>query len=61
MELTNGKLQTRSDPECGLATKPPEESMCFERPCFKWYTSPWSEVSTRPLAPLRPPGARLKV
>ncbi|XP_014399707.1 PREDICTED: ADAMTS-like protein 2 [Myotis brandtii] len=45
MELTNGKLQIRSDPECGLATKPPEESMCFERPCFKWYTSPWSECT----------------
>ncbi|XP_059514417.1 ADAMTS-like protein 2 [Myotis daubentonii] len=45
MELTNGKLQMRSDPECGLATKPPEESMCFERPCFKWYTSPWSECT----------------
>ncbi|XP_060055334.1 ADAMTS-like protein 2 isoform X2 [Erinaceus europaeus] len=45
MELTNGKLQTRSDPECGLASKPPEESTCFERPCFKWYTSPWSECT----------------
>ncbi|XP_008150707.2 ADAMTS-like protein 2 [Eptesicus fuscus] len=45
MELANGKPQTRSGPECGLATKPPEESMCFERPCFKWYTSPWSECT----------------
>lgn len=45
MELANGKPQTRSGPECGLAKKPPEESTCFERPCFKWYTSPWSEVS----------------
>lgn len=48
MELANGKPQTRSGPECGLAKKPPEESACFERPCFKWYTSPWSEVSARP-------------
>ncbi|XP_029775381.1 ADAMTS-like protein 2 isoform X2 [Suricata suricatta] len=45
MELTNGRPQTRSGPECGLARKPPEESTCFERPCFKWYTSPWSECT----------------
>lgn len=51
MELANGKPQTRNGAECGLAKKPPEESTCFERPCFKWYTSPWSEVSTQ-----RPPG-----
>lgn len=57
MELANGKPQTRSGPECGLAKKPPEESTCFERPCFKWYTSPWSEVSSQP-APLRLPEAR---
>lgn len=59
MELANGKPQTRSDPECGLAKKPPEESTCFERPCFKWYTSPWSEVS--PTGPLQPPEARSEV
>ncbi|XP_036983721.2 ADAMTS-like protein 2 [Artibeus jamaicensis] len=45
MELAHGKPQTRSGPECGLAKKPPEESTCFERPCFKWYTSPWSECT----------------
>lgn len=45
VELADGKLQTRSGPECGLAKKPPEESTCFERPCFKWYTSPWSECT----------------
>ncbi|XP_008068992.1 ADAMTS-like protein 2 [Carlito syrichta] len=45
MELANGKPQTRGGPECGLAKKPPEESTCFERPCFKWYTSPWSECT----------------
>lgn len=45
MELANGKPQIRSGPECGLARKPPEESTCFERPCFKWYTSPWSECT----------------
>lgn len=45
MELANGKPQMRSGSECGLARKPPEESTCFERPCFKWYTSPWSECT----------------
>ncbi|XP_033614893.1 ADAMTS-like protein 2 [Fukomys damarensis] len=45
MELANGKPQTRSGPECGLAQKPPVESTCFERPCFRWYTSPWSECT----------------
>ncbi|XP_055126445.1 ADAMTS-like protein 2 isoform X3 [Symphalangus syndactylus] len=45
MELANGKPQTRSGSECGLAKKPAEESTCFERPCFKWYTSPWSECT----------------
>ncbi|XP_060156189.1 ADAMTS-like protein 2 isoform X3 [Globicephala melas] len=45
MELASGKPQTRNGPECGLAEKPPEESTCFERPCFKWYTSPWSECT----------------
>lgn len=51
MELANGKPQMRSGPECGLSRKPPEESTCFERPCFKWYTSPWSEVSTQQAPP----------
>uniref|UniRef100_H0VBN1 ADAMTS like 2 n=1 Tax=Cavia porcellus TaxID=10141 RepID=H0VBN1_CAVPO len=45
MELADGKPQTRSGPECGLARKPPVESTCFERPCFRWYTSPWSECT----------------
>ncbi|XP_062062845.1 ADAMTS-like protein 2 [Lepus europaeus] len=45
MELAGGKPQARSGPECGLARKPPEESACFQRPCFHWYTSPWSECT----------------
>uniref|UniRef100_A0A5F9C8C3 PLAC domain-containing protein n=1 Tax=Oryctolagus cuniculus TaxID=9986 RepID=A0A5F9C8C3_RABIT len=32
-------------PECGLTKKLPEESTCFERPCFKWYSSPWLECT----------------
>ncbi|XP_028919957.1 ADAMTS-like protein 2 isoform X1 [Ornithorhynchus anatinus] len=45
LELINGKLKTRSPPDCDLAKKPSEESTCFERPCFKWYTTPWSECT----------------
>lgn len=51
MQLANGKPQARSGSECGLAQKPAEESTCFERPCFKWYTSPWSEVSMGHISP----------
>lgn len=28
----------------GSLSKPEGETTCFERPCFKWYTTPWSEV-----------------
>lgn len=46
LEIVNGKIKTRSAADCDVAKKPVEESTCFERPCFKWYTTPWSEVST---------------
>lgn len=45
LEIVNGKIKTRSAADCDVAKKPVEESTCFERPCFKWYTTPWSEVS----------------
>ncbi|XP_053551933.1 ADAMTS-like protein 2 [Bombina bombina] len=45
MEVANGKVKTRSPSDCDIAKKPAEESTCFERPCFKWYTTPWSECS----------------
>ncbi|XP_072488970.1 ADAMTS-like protein 2 isoform X2 [Notamacropus eugenii] len=45
LELTNGKLKTRSASDCDSTKKPVEESTCFERPCFKWYTTPWSECT----------------
>ncbi|XP_075434930.1 ADAMTS-like protein 2 isoform X2 [Ascaphus truei] len=45
LEVANGKVKTRSSSDCDLAKKPAEESTCFERPCFKWYTTPWSECS----------------
>lgn len=47
LEIVNGKIKTRSPSDCDVAKKPVEESTCFERPCFKWYTTPWSEVSWR--------------
>ncbi|XP_048835152.1 ADAMTS-like protein 2 [Brienomyrus brachyistius] len=43
--ITGGKFQTYSDDECEADKRPPDESTCFERPCFKWYTTPWSECT----------------
>ncbi|XP_073455774.1 ADAMTS-like protein 2 [Aquarana catesbeiana] len=45
LEVANGKVKTRNPSDCDAAKKPAEESTCFERPCFKWYTTPWSECS----------------
>ncbi|XP_056361458.1 ADAMTS-like protein 2 isoform X5 [Oenanthe melanoleuca] len=45
LEIVNGKIKTRSPSDCDAAKKPVEESTCFERPCFKWYTTPWSECT----------------
>ncbi|CAH2316803.1 ADAMTS 2 isoform X1 [Pelobates cultripes] len=45
MEVANGKVKTRTTSDCDASKKPSEESTCFERPCFKWYTTPWSECS----------------
>ncbi|NXE68043.1 ATL2 protein, partial [Calcarius ornatus] len=45
LEIVNGKIKTRSPSDCDVAKKPVEESTCFERPCFKWYTTPWSECT----------------
>lgn len=44
LEIVNGKIKTHSPTDCDVAKKPVEETTCFERPCFKWYTTPWSEV-----------------
>uniref|UniRef100_A0A3P8TU92 ADAMTS like 2 n=1 Tax=Amphiprion percula TaxID=161767 RepID=A0A3P8TU92_AMPPE len=43
--ITGGKFQTFDDEACGGGEKPEEENTCFERPCFKWYTTPWSECT----------------
>ncbi|KAM5146731.1 ADAMTS-like protein 2 [Mantella aurantiaca] len=45
LEVANGKVKSRNPTDCDSAKKPAEESTCFERPCFKWYTTPWSECS----------------
>ncbi|XP_063791870.1 ADAMTS-like protein 2 [Pseudophryne corroboree] len=45
LEVANGKVKTRSPSDCDPAKKPDDETTCFERPCFKWYTTPWSECS----------------
>lgn len=42
--ITGGKFQTFDEVACGASEKPEDENTCFERPCFKWYTTPWSEV-----------------
>ncbi|XP_075041914.1 ADAMTS-like protein 2 [Mixophyes fleayi] len=45
LEVANGKVKTRSPSDCDPTKKPAEDTTCFERPCFKWYTTPWSECS----------------
>ncbi|XP_068167393.1 ADAMTS-like protein 2 isoform X2 [Antennarius striatus] len=43
--ISGGKFQIYDDESCGGDEKPDEESTCFERPCFKWYSTPWSECT----------------
>ncbi|XP_024909195.1 ADAMTS-like protein 2 [Cynoglossus semilaevis] len=43
--ISAGKFQTFDDDACGGSEKPEEDDTCFERPCFKWYTTPWSECT----------------
>uniref|UniRef100_A0A8C5E1B7 PLAC domain-containing protein n=1 Tax=Gouania willdenowi TaxID=441366 RepID=A0A8C5E1B7_GOUWI len=43
--ISRGKFQIFDDEECGGLERPEEENTCFERPCFKWYTTPWSECT----------------
>lgn len=47
--ISAGKFQVFDEEACGGGSSKPEgETTCFERPCFKWYTTPWSEVSSAP-------------
>nr|XP_023687637.1 ADAMTS-like protein 2 isoform X2 [Paramormyrops kingsleyae] len=43
--ITGGVFQVHEDSECAAGERPEDESTCFERPCFKWYTTPWSECT----------------
>uniref|UniRef100_A0A3P9Q2G7 ADAMTS like 2 n=1 Tax=Poecilia reticulata TaxID=8081 RepID=A0A3P9Q2G7_POERE len=43
--VSGGKFQMFDEEACGGGEKPEDEATCFERPCFKWYTTPWSECT----------------
>uniref|UniRef100_A0A667WKF0 ADAMTS like 2 n=1 Tax=Myripristis murdjan TaxID=586833 RepID=A0A667WKF0_9TELE len=43
--IASGKFQIFDDEACGGTERPEDENTCFERPCFKWYTTPWSECT----------------
>ncbi|CAN9512639.1 unnamed protein product [Ophioblennius macclurei] len=43
--INGGKFQIFDEEVCRDGKKPEEENTCFERPCFKWYTTPWSECT----------------
>ncbi|XP_039220082.1 ADAMTS-like protein 2 isoform X2 [Crotalus tigris] len=45
LEIVSGKIKTRPPTACDTTKKEAEEATCFERPCFKWYTTPWSECT----------------
>uniref|UniRef100_A0A8C1LL16 ADAMTS-like 2 n=1 Tax=Cyprinus carpio TaxID=7962 RepID=A0A8C1LL16_CYPCA len=45
VSITGGKVQIHEDEECDGSKRPVDEDTCFERPCFKWYTTPWSECT----------------
>ncbi|TRY95843.1 hypothetical protein DNTS_021380, partial [Danionella cerebrum] len=42
--ITGGKVQIHENQECFGNSQPSDEDTCFERPCFKWYSTPWSET-----------------
>ncbi|XP_078282076.1 ADAMTS-like protein 2 [Rhinoraja longicauda] len=43
--IVNGKVNIFNSEECDPAQKLIEETTCFERPCFKWFTTSWSECT----------------
>ncbi|XP_062873822.1 ADAMTS-like protein 2 [Trichomycterus rosablanca] len=43
--ITGGKFQIHEDAACDETKRLLDEDTCFERPCFKWYTTPWSECT----------------
>ncbi|XP_072422234.1 ADAMTS-like protein 2 isoform X1 [Chiloscyllium punctatum] len=43
--IVNGKVKISNHEECDTTQKLIEETTCFERPCFKWFTTSWSECT----------------
>ncbi|XP_078082248.1 tetratricopeptide repeat domain 16 [Mustelus asterias] len=43
--IVNGKVKISNPEECDGTQKLIEETTCFERPCFKWFTTSWSECT----------------
>ncbi|XP_069788236.1 ADAMTS-like protein 2 isoform X2 [Narcine bancroftii] len=43
--IVNGKVKIFNLEECDPSLKLIEETTCFERPCFKWFTTSWSECT----------------
>ncbi|MGH0160899.1 UNVERIFIED_CONTAM: hypothetical protein FKN15_010407 [Acipenser sinensis] len=43
--LENGVYKEYPEQSCSLSQRPEEETVCFERPCSKWFTTSWSQCS----------------
>uniref|UniRef100_A0A4W3JBY6 ADAMTS like 2 n=1 Tax=Callorhinchus milii TaxID=7868 RepID=A0A4W3JBY6_CALMI len=43
--IVNGKVQMSDAQDCDAAQQPIDETTCFERPCFKWFSTSWSECT----------------
>ncbi|XP_077570542.1 ADAMTS-like protein 2 [Stigmatopora nigra] len=43
--ISAGKFLILDQEVCGADDRPEDETTCFERPCFRWYTTPWSECT----------------
>lgn len=44
--LEDGVFKEFPDHVCARSPKPEERAACFERPCSKWFTTSWSQVTT---------------
>ncbi|XP_041134198.1 ADAMTS-like protein 2 isoform X1 [Polyodon spathula] len=43
--LENGVYKEYPEQSCSSSQRPEEETVCFERPCSKWFTTSWSQCS----------------
>lgn len=43
--LEGGVFKEFPDSSCDQTNKPETSSSCFQRPCSKWFTTSWSQVS----------------